>query len=457
MVLTINLIDWDGKALLRTLQVEPADTVQELKETIEKELGIPKWSQILYVINEDSMIEISSVGLCGVLGDEGYPIEVTVQRRDEATALVLQEMWETCKIDSAVPRWYREQEEATRGEAAIAMEVLLRAGECLKDMSEELKDNDTVVLQAVQKDGMALEFASSNMKKVRQVVMTAVCQKGMALQFADDRWKDSPSIVKAAMTNDRRAKEFAKVDPKHKDAAEPVPNQEPDQVFQVMGLMGYHCTLSAELKTPLGELKEMIEKETSIPKWEQKLLFLGREVRTADEFKNVDKNFPIILMLVNRNEDVAEKLKELEACPGGSSVVNWLGKQSEDYQSNYDVVMEAVARTGEALKHAAKELKRNKDVVMVALKTYGSALAFASLDLQKDKEVVLAAVMHTGGALEYASADLKQDKQVVLAAIRQDTAAIQFAPMAVQQDPDIQRAVGGQDQGCVRACGCVIS
>ena len=96
--------------------------------------------------------------------------------------------------------------------------------------------------------------------------------------------------------------------------------------------MGHLCTISADPLTKLGELKTMIEKETSIPKWEQKLLYLGREVRSVAEFKNADKTMPIMLMLVNKSPDVAGMLKEIEQQSIGSAVAQWLHKQSEEYQ-----------------------------------------------------------------------------------------------------------------------------
>ena len=61
------------------------------------------------------------------------------------------------------------------------------------------------------------------------------------------------------------------------------------------------------------------------------------------EFKDADKTMPIMLMLVNKCPDVTEQLKEIEQQSIGSVVAQWLHKQSEEYQNDYDVVMEALA------------------------------------------------------------------------------------------------------------------
>ena len=41
------------------------------------------------------------------------------------------------------------------------------------------------------------------------------------------------------------------------------------------------------------------------------------------EFKDADKTMPIMLMLVNKSPDVAEKLKEIEQQSIGSAVAQW--------------------------------------------------------------------------------------------------------------------------------------
>ena len=71
--------------------------------------------------------------------------------------------------------------------------------------------------------------------------------------------------------------------------------------------------------------------------------------------------------------------------------------------TNKEAVTRAVAKKGDAIKHASNELKGDKEVVMAAVAQNGRALEYASDELKENKEVVMVAVARGGRALRWVS------------------------------------------------------
>ena len=63
------------------------------------------------------------------------------------------------------------------------------------------------------------------------------------------------------------------------------------------------------------------------------------------------------------------------------------------------MVLAAVSQKGQALVHAASELKDDKEVVLAAVQRDGTALLHATDQLKEDEEVVKRAVEQEGSAL----------------------------------------------------------
>eukprot|EP00927_Polykrikos_kofoidii_P079491 TRINITY_DN76272_c0_g1_i1.p1 TRINITY_DN76272_c0_g1~~TRINITY_DN76272_c0_g1_i1.p1 ORF type:complete len:319 (+),score=36.26 TRINITY_DN76272_c0_g1_i1:55-957(+) len=136
----------------------------------------------------------------------------------------------------------------------------------------------------------------------------------------------------------------------------------------------------------------------------------------------------------------------------------------EAARADPEVVISAVRRCGQALRHAHATLRANKSIVLEAVRQNGLALQYASLALKKDKEVVLGAVQTCGCALQFADLVLRNDKEVVLQAVRQDVEAFQYASEALQIDTDVTRicrrsdeAAGHADRGSFEKLWCLMS
>jgi len=140
------------------------------------------------------------------------------------------------------------------------------------------------------------------------------------------------------------------------------------------------------------------------------------------------------------------------------------------FHEDYEIVMAAVCKSGEALKYAGDELrnrseivlkaierkphtlkdagpdpKRDREVVMKALKLDGTTLEHAANELRRDYEICLSAVSESGSALEFVDAAVK-DRELVLKAVQRNGQALEFAPEEMKTDRDlVEKAV--RDRG----------
>jgi hypothetical protein len=95
----------------------------------------------------------------------------------------------------------------------------------------------------------------------------------------------------------------------------------------------------------------------------------------------------------------------------------------------------AVAQHGDALRHAAAELKADREIVATAVAQHGDALEYAAAELQADREIVATAVAQHGYALRHAAAELKADKEIVATAVAQYGGALYHAAAELKRDP----------------------
>lgn len=103
----------------------------------------------------------------------------------------------------------------------------------------------------------------------------------------------------------------------------------------------------------------------------------------------------------------------------------------------HNLVLTAVRSSGMSLAHAPAQLKGKKELVMEAVKQNGMALQFAAEDMREDSEVVLQAVSQHGLALQFAEGPALENELVVLAAVAQDGEAFKLAPETMQTKKDI--------------------
>eukprot|EP00913_Durusdinium_trenchii_P014108 g13242.t1 len=76
---------------------------------------------------------------------------------------------------------------------------------------------------------------------------------------------------------------------------------------------------------------------------------------------------------------------------------------AERFKNDKEVVLAAVANSGQALKYVGKALQSDRDVVSAAIQQNGLALHFASPRMRCDKELVLEACERDGSALLFAA------------------------------------------------------
>mmetsp|Transcript_32149 Transcript_32149/g.41334 ORF Transcript_32149/g.41334 Transcript_32149/m.41334 type:complete len:422 (+) Transcript_32149:106-1371(+) len=89
------------------------------------------------------------------------------------------------------------------------------------------------------------------------------------------------------------------------------------------------------------------------------------------------------------------------------------------FRSDYDYVLQSMAKYGLDLKIASQDLRQNYDIVMTAVTNNGLALEFASDELKNDPKIVWAAVSQAiplkESVLQYASETLRSNRELVVA------------------------------------------
>jgi hypothetical protein len=149
----------------------------------------------------------------------------------------------------------------------------------------------------------------------------------------------------------------------------------------------------------------------------------------------VKKNGDVLLKCMN---PVYKNDKEivLEAVKSSVDALLW---SSKERRNDVDVLLQAVAYNGRALRYAF-DLRGNREVVMKAVKQDGAALQFASSALRGDREIVLAAVEQNPIALQYANGSMQKDKSIIMTAVKKDGIAVRCTMKEMRQDYDIARA-----------------
>ena len=123
----------------------------------------------------------------------------------------------------------------------------------------------------------------------------------------------------------------------------------------------------------------------------------------------------------------------------------------EACKADRDIVREAIAQDGNALKYASRELQAEPSLQEMAQRVLesgntpmkirrtgnGLLLRLATEEQRSNRATVRAAVRRTGEALQFASNELKGDREIVLEAIKQDAFALQHASSALRADRDI--------------------
>ena len=91
---------------------------------------------------------------------------------------------------------------------------------------------------------------------------------------------------------------------------------------------------------------------------------------------------------------------------------------------DYDVMMKAVCKNGEALQCVAKEGRRDRSIVATALHQSGTAIRWASVELRQDRALGVIAVTQSWLAWRELPWHMRQDEELVRLAVGQDPANV---------------------------------
>lgn len=266
--------------------------------------------------------------------------------------------------------------------------------------------------------------------------------------------------------------------------------------LRIHGLGGQLCSITGERYWTLQQLKVAIEACTSIPTYEQRLLFGTKALGFAPSGKLGTwlprRETEVDVTLVRMECAQAAWLRKLEAEPWN------LFLAPADVRADREVVLAVVQQNGAAIEYAAAPLLADREVVMAAVVQNGYALEhvdpalqadagivlaamrqtrfsqqmlrfippdawldrnfvtmvakeneiglkLASLQIRGDRQLVLDIVQKCGMSLQGAQAELRADREVVLAAVRRNGLALRHASEALRADREVVLAALQQD------------
>ncbi|CAE7214949.1 yghU [Symbiodinium natans] len=151
----------------------------------------------------------------------------------------------------------------------------------------------------------------------------------------------------------------------------------------------------------------------------------------------------------DRMEDEKMLITEIMATGGFERIDSTIERfRAETFGQNYELMLKAVGRHGQALKFASFERLERKlihNLVLTAVRSSGASLAHAPVELKADKDLVIEAVKQDGMALQYAAEEMRVDREVVLEAVQQDGLALQYASGSALLDDSVVLAAVAQD------------
>jgi len=194
------------------ITAQPSWTSEQVKEAVQKEIGVPMVEQRLFQNMEELAKESSMHMFLGPLpcsDAHSAALDLTLVRRHPEQARWLDTVAADWKALRSAPDWAKADRE-------IVLAAVRQNGYTLQFASDELRADREVVSIAARQNGRALWFATGALCEDREVVLAAVGQSGRAYRFAGDRLRRDPGIVHAVIAQDRDALKFLEAD-LHKD------------------------------------------------------------------------------------------------------------------------------------------------------------------------------------------------------------------------------------------------
>jgi len=216
---SVHVVDGASHELLCHLEADRTWLVDDLKDTLSQELGIPAYDQqLLYQQRPLHRKDEPLVDILPVTSEE--PVVLFLFRSDKPRASCqprascpnwwLKEVGEAATDFSKVAQTAQNLDEAARKSAHEAILAAVRANpEALRHAPEEMQCDRNIVLRAVRDGGASLFSVRSQFQADREIVLAAVQRDGMSLRHASAELQADLEVVRAAVLQDGQALEYA--------------------------------------------------------------------------------------------------------------------------------------------------------------------------------------------------------------------------------------------------------
>ena len=248
-----------------------------------------------------------------------------------------------------------------------------------KMLSKKLKENKDVVKVAVQRYGYSLEYASPEFRDNKEVVLEAVKNKGDILYLLSDRLCDDEEVVLEAI-NEGISILYAS------------PRLRNNKKFIILSVQSF-TNFSSDIISFLtsDKIKEDLKKDIDVLR---ALAPNFKFILNEDYLKINDKNILYDLAKINGyvlcyidKSLIDKKILKLAFMQNGITV-RCLSKEEKEKFLDKELGLIAVNSNWKSLRYFNDKLKDDFNIVMEAVKKSGEALKFASLRLQNDLTLI---------------------------------------------------------------------
>jgi hypothetical protein len=270
----------------------------------------------------------------------------------------------------------------------------------------ELNDNPEIVMAAVKQNGNAIAYASDNLKRTREIILAAL--------KTDDVFKILPPDIRANREYLLRA--VTTHSPQFYQNLQPAALRNDDDVVMAY-ISGIENATSSKKK-----FRDVPPQFRSNPKF-----VLAAATRLSDSL--VDVTDPTLL--VNRNFAI------------NCIQANWgTLRYFPAFQDDKEVVSQAIAINGIALRNASPRLKQDREFVIRAIRQNSQALYSASDELKNDEAIVRLAMEEYPYAILYTTHHFQREHpELIRHAMLRKPDIWYSLPLFYQQDVSILQLI----------------
>jgi len=219
--------------------------------------------------------------------------------------------------------------------------------------------------------------------------------------------------------------------------------------FHVVGLGGALCVISLGEEATLLDLQAAIEEQTGIPAKSQRLVVGSRELTGWDGLGTAalaqEVSGRVDVCLVRRSPEQLEWLQAIEDL-SPTVVLEWLLHEAPAALEDREVILAAVGKNSNVLRHAASEVRTDPKFVLTAVAHSRLHVDHVALELLADREFVLTLIRNrprthptwsVGKLMGRVAPALRFDRDVALAVVAIDAATLSFFSPEVRADRDV--------------------